>query len=520
MRKKQFVLAAGGILLFFLVTWIACTVKSPAEPVWEVNFVLPLLDKIYNMSEQADEIDELSVDAANDQMVLDLKTEIETFEVGDYLKSDGGEATTRYRVPPGVSINWSDTDNGRVILPADVVVTSANIKSGWVRVIAENKSGYQVDIGVEIPSLTIGGNPLPIQFNVNAGQNVTEEYVLDNTQFAPGGPGVDYISTVTVVGGAGSTWKNVDITLEISEIFFSEFTGILNRVEMEIEEIEEEIDFPEQLEGFAVETATATLTIENGVGFPAEVDFRIYGENEDGEIDSLIIQGNIDPSPSPGVMQSTTLPPIPNVADFFNMHPTKLTGSGKIWLGEVDVEGTATEHDSIKGLVSLWVPLVFMLPADHVENDPDTLEFDEDTQDIFRDNIKYAQLLINIDNHLPVGADVKLYFSKDRGDNTIYDSGYSPDLYIPLELKAPVTTGDPGTASGFTSNSWNIELNESDLLLFTNPEVYFGMKLVYPHTAGMVKIRPSDYIYIEGKVTATLRTAIPEEDDEQEGGGS
>jgi len=36
----------------------------------------------------------------------------------------------------------------------------------------------------------------------------------------------------------------------------------------------------------------------------------------------------------------------------------------------------------------------------------------------------------------------------------------------------------------------------------------------------MVKIRPSDFIYIQGKVTATLRTAIPEEDDEPEGGGS
>jgi len=514
MKRKRFIFS--GILLL-LIPSIACTFKSPAEPYWDVNFVLPLLDKIYTMSEEADEVDELSVDATNDQMVLDLKSDIETFQVGDYLKSDGGNATTQYRIPPGSTVNYYDTEDGRIILPSDVVVTSAVIKSGSVRVIVDNQSSYQLRIDVEIPSLTIGGDPYPIQFDVGVGENIPKDFPLNNTQFAPGGPGMDYTTTVTVIGGGSNTWQNVNITLEITEIFFSEFTGILDRVEMDIDEIEEEIDFPEQLEGFAVDTATATLTIENGIEFPAEVDFRIYGENDDGEIDSLIIQGDIDPSPGSGVMQTTTLPPLPNITDFFNMHPTQLSGSGKVWLGEAGVEGTASEHDSVKGTIALWVPLIFMLPPDSVEVDPDTLDFDEDTQDVFRDNIKYAKLLINIDNHLPVGAEVKLLFSTTRGDSTIYDPAYTPDLLIPLDLDAPATTGDPGTASNFTHNEWNIELEESDILIFANPEVYFGMKMVYPNTQGMVKIRPSDYIHIQGQIEALVRTIIPDDDDEEGG---
>ena len=66
----RFIKSIGLLWLFVFLLWFGCTFKSPQEPVWNVEFYIPLMSDKWTMEELTDDVEELSVDEANDQMIL------------------------------------------------------------------------------------------------------------------------------------------------------------------------------------------------------------------------------------------------------------------------------------------------------------------------------------------------------------------------------------------------------------------------------------------------------------------
>ena len=484
-----------------------CSFDEPSAPTWNVRFVIPLLNERYTMVDLADDYDEL--DIQDQEVIFTIDQEIETFEVGDKLYVSGANRETV--VPFGALTEDS------VAIPVDyVIVESAAIKSGQSTLTIENLNNYPVDFTIIIIDMKQPGGVTPYTLAGQVSANNTESFttMLDGFVFTPplyGGQNYIRFSANLIGGNPGD---EVTVNFDISELYFSYVTGVLNEMEIAIDSMETEIDIPEQFEDFQIASANLKIAIKVGILMPIQLDLMIE-----------VLDSQSGTYPAPIVVHETIVPTagaeadtiiIGDVADFINSLPKKILVSGSMKLGDGVISATITDTSSVQGTAIFQAPLTMSLPSESTEMDVDTLEIDEDAIDMIRDNLMELQLFAEIKNHLPAGAEVSIFFARDTA--LVYTN---PDLQIQLVLTPAPTAGDPGVVIAEETSENNILLTKDDLRLFEEPEIYFGVRFVFPGTGSdMVQIRPSDYIDIRSYIAAEVFTEFPEDEEEDEGGGS
>ena len=499
-----------------------CTFEKPSAPTWDVNLAVPLADKTYTMEELAGETDLLNIEGT-DQIIFSLEEDFETFEIGEFLKLSGAEKTFSITVPAGQSQGYELTQSDTLVLPDSIVVDHALLNEGRVDVVVNNGTSYHVSIEIEIPALQFGGNPLPLQADIIPGVN-TWGLDLTGAEFTPGDEKFSYSATVRIIpGGSNVQGGDVDITVRISDLVFGEITGRLNGVEVDFEETELDVGIPDELEGFAIGSLDLKLAMQVGFVLPIWVDLRLEPINPlVGSPSDIIIQEWIIPS---GLYGVDTLD-IGDVADFVNSQPERIRITGSFRLGDGSTSISISDTSTIRASVLFEAPMIFTLPDQTTETEPDTLEIDEDTREIIRENLRSVLLQANVENHLPFGVEVTLFFDDTRGDSLLYTPGFTPDLTIgPLVVSQSATGPDPenpGTqvATVPTQSQLSIDLDENQVGIFDNEIIFQGTRITILGTGGeMVRVRVSDYIRIRANLSGTIRTNIPEEDD-GEGGGA
>ncbi len=143
----MFVLGMMGIVLV-----ASCTFEKPSAPTWDVRLAVPLADKTYTIEELADETDLLSV-SGTDDIFFSLEQDIETFQIGDFLKISGAEKTFSIMIPSGQPVDFEASRSDTLVLPDSIVVEQAMMKSGRVDVVVNNGTSYHVSIEIDIPAL-------------------------------------------------------------------------------------------------------------------------------------------------------------------------------------------------------------------------------------------------------------------------------------------------------------------------------------------------------------------------------
>ncbi|MBN2414343.1 hypothetical protein JXO52_00800 [bacterium] len=501
------IIAGSGVLLALAALITQCTFESPATPNWDVLFELPLVAKRFVMSDLVDDIDELSVQGQ--QLVLSLEENIETFEVGDRLRVD--DFVRNVTVPANGSLSDS------LQIPNDlVVVDTAVIRQGMLRLTFTNRGNTAVDAHLELADMKdTQGAMFAVDAAVPAGNGASVEVYTNLAGYMivpPVWNGSNFMRfSVSLSGGT-----DVDVEVRFSDLAFASISGIINNMEVPLEDMEADLDFPEEFNDLEIDTVDLRLAVDAGVAFPIIVDLLVQGlDTDDGVPRTITVLDTITP-----VSGEMSVIVIEGVADFFNAHPERMLISGRMLIGDGLVSSRIDENHVIDAVVYLDMPLTIRLPGYASTTDPDTLELDEDTRDVFRDNIVSAHLTADILNGLPLGVTVRIVFSATRSDSTIYDPG-GADLSITAGFgAAPTDGGSPAVVTGTAPGSIDIDLGDAELDLFRNNEMLFwGVEIDFPGTALMVRIRPQDFIEVEARLTAMLNTKIPEED-EGEGGAS
>jgi hypothetical protein len=499
-----------------------CTFKSPSAPVWDVNLIVPLINKIYTMIDLADETDNLEIDGQD--VVFTIDHDIDPILIGDYLKIDGAENTSSIFIPAGQFPPWVEIEVDTLTMPDSIVVENATIKSGRIEINANNQTNYDVTVRVDIESLSKDGISFSESRDVSPGP-YDDGIILDSYAFHPGGTNlVPYTCTVSIKGGNNTQAGNVDVTVRVSEIYFESVTGTFKNLNVDIEEDTTELDIPAEFEGVEIESANLKFTLQFGVQMPIYVDLFIEGADPAVGLPlSLSIQDSITNLVGSGVMIDTLEFPDDNeVADFINSQPEEIVFQGSMRLGKGENTVTIDDTNTIRCTVLFRAPLTLTLPDHVTEPDPDTLEIDQDAQERIRDNLQSAKLEAVVDNHLPFGVRVTMLFDSTRFDSTLYDPDYTPHLVVgPLVVDPARVAGLPGLVIEPRSSELSIDLDKDDLTLFERQEIYQGSRIEFLGTAGqMVKVRPTDYITIKATLNVLVRTKVPEDDDEEEGGES
>jgi len=489
-----------------------CSFDEPSAPSWDLSLVVPLANRTYTMVNLADDTDEIIVDPLNRNVVFQHRQEIESFEVGEYLRIDGTEDAVEMFLPPGTPAGWDTTLIGEVHLSDAIVVDNAEIDWGYVDFWASNPTGYNMRVEVTVPSLTKNGEDLLIVMNVQQGSGYERTW-LDSAQFAPGGTSVvDYTAKIDVIGGADSFGGLVDVRVAISDIHLKRVTGTLDHVKVDLDTTEAEFEMPEELEGFRVQSAY--LQISMVLGYIIPVDLHLVLEALETRVQETRTTIVLDATLTPTSGTDTTVVDLGDVADLFNSHPERILIYGSLGLGDGKTPETLRDTDRITGTTLIEAPLIFSLPTATTEVEPDTLDIDKDARETIRDNLFQARIEAEVGNHLPFGTRVMLLFDTTRADSTLYDEDYTPDLIVgPLELSKAPTEGDPGLVTEEVVSKLLVDLDKDDLTIFESEHLYMGTRIVILGTGGqMVKVRPSDYLHVRANLQARIRTDF--EDDE------
>ncbi len=505
-RKKVLLISGMMTVLLGMMFFATCTFKSPSTPIWSVQFVVPLIDTTYTMVDLADTKDNL--DIRDHEVLFTIDKDIKTFEVGDQLKVGG--------VSKQITVSSGSTPRDSVAIPVDIVVVdTAKIKTGTMRVEIENRNNYPVQVHFEIEDLfTSDETTFKIDRNVPAN---SPSYVIDsplagNILIPPIRGGQNYIRfNAGMTGGGGK----IRLTLNMSDLVFSSVTGVLNNVTVSIDSEETDVDIPEEFEGFQIGSAGLKLVLNTGILFPLHLNLSVDAlESRETLPSPIVIDTLITPT---GATADTIY--IRNVADFINSLPTKILVSGSVKIGDVDTHATISDTNTVNGKAIFQAPLTFSLPSKTNESDVESLEQDEDARKTIKDIRKRfvsGGMIATVINHLPIGVDsVLICFAKDS--TSVFTN---PDLKIGLSMKSGTVSGTPGVVKEPATSENEVAITNEDLKLFEENEViYYGTRFEFPGTQGMVKVMPSDSIRIQAVIKAKVRADFSKDDDEK-GGGS
>jgi len=153
-------------------------------------------------------------------------------------------------------------------------------------------------------------------------------------------------------------------------------------------------------------------------------------------------------------------------------------------------------------------PFTFTL-TDHpiTMEEPSKVEMPEDIRDQIGDTITYAALKMIVINKLPIGATATIYVGTDNNIDPSASQSYSftkEFAILSSEYEGPEVNSEGEQLIDLT-------LNQDELRVFQNPEVYLLPSFSFEATSGPVTIyaSPADYIHMKGMLTA--RVHIEEE---------
>lgn len=507
MNKNTLVTAAalllGGISCMIVLLFSYCTFEEPAAPNWDVNFIIPLLSETFTMEDIAEDMKELNV--RDDTVWVNIEEDIDSEKVGDKLKVDG--VTKTVTIPSGGSISDS------VSIPDDeIILNSATISFGNVQVSFNNLGSQTVNIHFELEDLTnIYGEKLTINETVSGNNEESRNINLENFTITPHNNNIRFNGSLS--GGTG----NMEITVQIQELTFSQVSGKLNNVEVNIDSTESELDIPEEFKDFAVEKANLQIVFNSTISFPFDIDITVKAlESRNTLPDPIHITKSVIPT---GAAQDTVN--LGDIADFINSQPTDILVYGNALIGKGQQTHSITENDSISGTVLFNMPMILTIPSlKPSKMEPDTLIIDdeednEDTQDFLRDNVIKAEFNADIINGLPIGTSLSIIFSSTHSDTLMYENG-NYDLRFDLDLEqAPVSSSVPAVVTGTEQSNLNITLEEEELSHFIeNDTLYVGFLFEFSGSSTLTKFQPQDSIHIDAHISALLNTTVPEDDEE------
>jgi hypothetical protein len=253
-----------------------------------------------------------------------------------------------------------------------------------------------------------------------------------------------YKSTISIPSGEEMTLfldQKIDVDVKLEDISFSQVSGYIDTVKVDIDTVEKEIDaIPEELEGINLLNVDIILGFDTNIGVPVKLDLSISSYSDNGESATKQVSQIITENP---------IVEIPDPEDLINIKPNKIVATGKAM---VYGEGEVDTSQYVKGSIYITVPFELEIEEGaSVELDPELVEIDLPEEVNFERVVLYA----DVENQFEFGGILEVITAKD----TLYFTnpiGTAPDTLAIFNLL-------PGPDASFLDS---IVLGEEDFDLF------------------------------------------------------
>lgn len=402
---------------------------------------------------------------------------------------------------PSLELSKEET----LVFPTGSVIDSAEIRSGSLMLHLSNFTNLGADVQIDFPELDKNGEMLSATCNLPATGSRYLTLVFEGCTLRPINGNEATIQSRVHSAGSGdahisfTSSDSVIVEANLSEIAFSQVSGVIESTTVEIDSISRELDVPQGFESAQLVGATLSLEIHNGVDLPANLSVDIQGDKGQ----NLSLQAEIEAGSPFGT--AVTSVQEDDLGAFLSPVPERITVTGEIVCGDGQTRGTVRENDFVFGVVRVSSPLELIWDSCQVEIDSSSDEVDQDARDLIQDQLNSGKVVLKVENHLPLGAEAKISFSRDQGD--LFSQ---PDLVIgPVEVPVGELNHD-GSVKESSFSEIKISLSYDDLQVFTSTPFYMTGYIDFPGSEGKtIRASAADFV----KITSYLELSVKNKKD-------
>jgi len=500
---KQTVSVICGIILLFLG---ACGIKEWTMPTWDVTVRIPLINEKYFILDLAD--GENLIIAEDNVLVMQGSGSLSTpnfgsLSLGADINSDPIPITANHAVtldfPLVDPVNNYELVYG--VLESGVfetLFTDIDPSVQSIRIIFQQISRPDttpLEIIYEAPGVWTATDLTGCLIGApNSNQIIDEINIsINSVSSAPDG---------TVIGQLRLRNQG--------EFRFSEFKGVLHgyRLDLDGSATTLTISYPMGIEQAVTLTeARLAVMLDNYVGFECTFHGEFFAQNSvTGETFSLPIL-DIDNQPFSTVPANGDTPGVSqfimeeNVTDLLQIMPDIIEIRNAYFIVTSTPSmpiGTVRMTDYIHGDYTISSPFRFILHNSPIEvADPVKVEISEQNRDRIRKNVRSVSFELGITNRLPIGAQAKVYIGLTPEINV-----NDPETYSFMRSMA-ISSANANPSQ----QNINIGLNNAELMVFTNPEVYLKWVFHFESSGGLpvtITATTDDYIQLKSMLIAEI----------------
>ncbi len=402
---------------------------------------------------------------------------------------------------PALSQSFSDQIN---LLESDRIDTAV-IASGNLVISINNATSLNTVVTLTIPDILLSGQSLSLTPSVPPLQTVNVNINLAGYEVVPldgSIPQTLNILAVTDIPASAPDQISVSqsdsfhVTAALNGLTFSSVAGYFDSVAISFNGTSQSIDVPTGFDSIQMATAILTLEVTNSLELPGDLDIQVNGDNGK----NLNLVGTIAAGGSLSSATSTIIEP--QAGSFLSPVPSLIDVSGSVIFASSGYQGRIEANDFISATITIVSPLEIVIQPSQVNTDIEKTNINQQDLDVITDHLIEARFIYNIISHLPVGAQVDIYFGPDSA--TLISS---PQLLVnALQLPA-APFGAGGIVSDTISTGFQeVFLDSLDLKILQNDTLFICSAFNLAGTGGqMVKLTANDYLTISGRIEINYR---------------
>lgn len=498
MKKLYLLMMAVFILLG------ACQIKEPVMPKWDIELDVPLINEKFFVSDLVDGTN-IVVDSTN-VLTFIASGSAESDNFGPVIFTPGVNMENIPIPGTGQELFIPFVDNNGEVEPA-----YAHILAGLMRTRFSNVHSSVQQIRLVFHNIfTESGAEFEISYNGNNGWVSTDlagTYLGSETSDQV----ISELPVTLIVSPSLPQGTNAaQLSMQMNTLMqFSMFRGHLNDYTLPMQEGMAGIDisYPYGIDqAVHLQEASLRIYLKNYIGFSTRFSGRLKATNDQGEtrfVDILDDNGNNYYAPAANGAQpgEITIDFHNNISYLLQIMPTHVEMvEGDLTITSGQGIGDVEMTDKVYADYLINAPMSFVFyQHDIIVRDEQEIQIPEENRDRIRKNAQWANLQLQVQNQLPIGATAKVYFSTTP--TTVSENGIIGFNGFMEQMTLQSSELNPGW------QTLNLTIDNEELQFFTYPTVYMRWAFSFEASNGPVTIYAgaADFVHLKGMMIAKIR---------------
>ena len=400
------------------------SIENPDGSLFQTT--LNILENTLNINSQNDLENHVLIMSENNQEI-NYNYSILTFDSGDELVPINSEDSIIVNITLGGQNSEDEVsfsqfqgfldqdamiDSNKIELETESNIDYATLLSGNLKLFISNGIGVSALINFSIDELTKDGESLDTSFALLVGDFLNVKIDLEGYQLdldLINEPQViNYISRIDIPSNEEMTLtfdQNIEIEVLMDSLLFSEISGYIDPIEIEIDSVKQSIDLPSELNDLNFSDLQLNFSFLSNINIPVLLNLELFSANDEtGETFSRTISGiNIIETPEFIVE---------DLQGLINIKPNSILAFGVAQVGSLEQYGSVSINDTLSGSFKIAAPLAFSIDnGSKINLSPESL----DSLNII-DEIENVTVFMDYENNFEFGADAIVLVSQDTND--------------------------------------------------------------------------------------------------------